>query len=220
MMNKRVKEGIKKFHTKNPRIKFCLGTLALVGLCVMFLIIATFTQIKFNMSDVGLDSYLKFEYIPQIPVVLFIAALLGECWGLLTILLYIGFGLTGIYPVFALGGGFSYVFQYNFGYILAYIFAVLLVSKELKKGTSFWHLILATLYGVFIIHIIGILYLTRSCLYRFFYFFKHYGVLLFHFIDFFSVRQLFLVLAFFFHFLYLSYKISLSFSINLRFSNA
>ena len=160
MMNKRVKEGIKKFHTKNPRIKFCLGTLALVGLCVMFLIIATFTQIKFNMSDVGLDSYLKFEYIPQIPVVLFIAALLGECWGLLTILLYIGFGLTGIYPVFALGGGFSYVFQYNFGYILAYIFAVLLVSKELKKGTSFWHLILATLYGVFIIHIIGILYLT------------------------------------------------------------
>ncbi|MBQ8886742.1 MAG: biotin transporter BioY [Candidatus Gastranaerophilales bacterium] len=160
MMNKRVKEGIKKFHTKNPRIKFCLGTLALVGLCVMFLIIATFTQIKFNMSDVGLDSYLKFEYIPQIPVVLFIAALLGECWGLLTILLYIGFGLTGIYPVFALGGGLSYVFQYNFGYILAFIFAVILVSKEFKKGTSFLNLILATLSGVFIIHIIGILYLT------------------------------------------------------------
>ena len=160
MMNKRVKEGIKKFHTKNPRIKFCLGTLALVGICVMFLIIATFTQIKFNMEDVGLDSYLKFEYIPQIPVVLFIAALLGECWGLLTILLYIGFGLTGIYPVFALGGGLSYVFQYNFGYILSFIFAVLLISKELKKGASFWNLILATLYGVFIIHIIGVLYLT------------------------------------------------------------
>ena len=160
MMNKRIKEGIKKFHTRNPKIKFCLGTLALVSICVMFLIIATFTQIKFNMADVGLDSYLKFEYIPQIPVVLFIAALLGECWGLLTILLYIGFGLTGIYPVFALGGGLSYVFQYNFGYILAFIFAVLFVSKELKKGTSFFNLIIATLSGVVIIHIIGILYLT------------------------------------------------------------
>lgn len=160
MMNKRVKEGIKKFHTKNPKIKFCLGTLALVALSVMFLIIATFTQIKFNMADVGLDSYLKFEYIPQIPVVLFIATLLGECWGLLAILLYIGFGLTGIYPVFALGGGFSYIFQYNFGYILSFVFAVLLVSKELKRGTSFWNLVFATLYGVLIIHVIGILYLT------------------------------------------------------------
>ena len=91
MMNKRVKEGIKKFHTKNPRVKFCLGTLALVGLCVMFLIIATFTQIKFDVPNAGISEYLRFEYIPQIPVVLFTATLLGECWGLLATLLYIGF---------------------------------------------------------------------------------------------------------------------------------
>lgn len=158
MLNKRVKAGIKKFHTKNPRIKFCLGTLALVAICVMMLIIATFTQIKINGSDIGLDNYLKFEYIPQIPVVLFIATLLGECWGLLAILLYIGFGLTGIYPVFALGGGFSYIFQYNFGYIFAFIFAVLLAAKELKKGNSLMNMILAVIYGVCIIHIIGIFY--------------------------------------------------------------
>ena len=160
MMNKRVKEGLKKFHTKNPRIKFCLGTLSLVAICVMFLIIATFTQIKINMSDIGLDTYLKFEYIPQVPVVLFIATLLGECWGLLTILLYIGFGITGIYPVFALGGGFSYIFQYNFGYIFAYIFSVLLVSKEFKKGGSLLNMIIALIYGVCVIHIIGIIYAT------------------------------------------------------------
>ena len=136
MMNKRVKEGIKKFHTKNPRVKFCLGTLALVGLCVMLLIIATITQIKFNVPNGGLDTYLKFEYIPQIPVVLFTATLLGESWGLLAILLYIGFGLTNIYPVFALGGGLSYIFHYSFGYIFAYIFAVLLGAKQFKKGSS------------------------------------------------------------------------------------
>ena len=158
MMNKRVKEGIKKFHTKNPRVKFCLGTLALVGLCVMFLIIATFTQIKFDVPNVGLENYLKFEYIPQIPVVLFTATLLGECWGLLAILLYIGFGLTNIYPVFALGGGFSYIFQYSFGYIFAYIFSVLLVSKQFKKGNSVLNMIFALLYGVCIIHVIGIVY--------------------------------------------------------------
>ena len=158
MMNKRVKEGIKNFHNKNPKIKFCLGTLALVGLCVMFLIIATFTQIKFDIPNVGLATYLKFEYIPQIPVVLFTATLLGECWGLLAILLYMGFGLTNIYPVFALGGGFSYIFQYSFGYIFAYIFSVLLVAKQFKSGSSILNMVFALIYGVGIIHLIGIVY--------------------------------------------------------------
>ena len=158
MMNKRVKEGIKNFHNKNPKIKFCLGTLALVGLCVMFLIIATFTQIKFDIPNVGLETYLKFEYIPQIPVVLFTATLLGECWGLLAILLYMGFGLTNIYPVFALGGGFSYIFQYSFGYIFAYIFSVLLVAKQFKSGSSILNMVFALIYGVGIIHLIGIVY--------------------------------------------------------------
>lgn len=168
MINKRVKEGIKKFHKPNTRIKFCLGTIALISFCVMLLIIATFTQIKmnFNIPENGIISYLKFEYIPQIPCVLFIAGLLGECWGLFTILIYIIMGLTHLYPVFALGGGLSYIFQYNFGYIFAYIFAVLLTSKELKNGNSILHILLAVFYGVFIIHIIGIAYLTIIALLR------------------------------------------------------
>ncbi len=161
MMNKRLKAGIKKFHKSNPRIRFCLGTLALIAASIMLLIIATFTQIKisFNIPESGITSYLKFEYIPQIPVVLFIASILGECWGLLAILVYILIGLF-IFPLFALGGGLSYVFQYNFGYIFGYIFAVLLVSKELKNGNSVAHILLSVLYGVFIIHLIGILYLS------------------------------------------------------------
>ena len=71
MVNKRLKAGIKKFHKSNPRIRFCLGTIALVTLSIMMLIIATFTQIKinFNIPESGIISYLKFEYIPQIPVV-------------------------------------------------------------------------------------------------------------------------------------------------------
>ena len=43
MINKRVKEGIKKIHTPGSQIKFCLGTIALMLLCLMLLIIATFT---------------------------------------------------------------------------------------------------------------------------------------------------------------------------------
>lgn len=168
MVNKRVKEEIKKFHKPNPRIRFCLGTLALVFMCVMLLIIATFTQIKinFNIPESGMVSYLKFEYIPQIPIVLFIAALLGECWGLLSIFLYILLGLTPWFPIFALGGGLAYIFQYNFGYIFAYIFAVLLASKELKKEKSFLNVIFAVLSGVFVIHLIGMFYMTIIALLR------------------------------------------------------
>ncbi len=168
MINKRIKAGIKKFHKPNLRIKFCLGTIALVSACVMLLIIATFTQIKinFNIPDSGIISYLKFEYIPQIPVVIFISALLGGYWGLFAVLIYIFIGLTPWYPVFALGGGLSYIFQYSFGYIFAYIFAVILTSKELKNENSVLSLILAVFYGVLSIHLIGISYMTIIALLR------------------------------------------------------
>lgn len=168
MINKRVKEGIKKIHTPSSQIKFCLGTIALMLLCLMLLIIATFTQIKinFNLPDSGLSSYLKFEYIPQIPAVLFIAALLGEGWGLIVILAYIIMGLTPWFPVFALGGGLSYIFQYNFGYIFAFIFSVLLTAKELKNGNSILNIVLAVFYGVFSVHIIGIIYMIIIAIIR------------------------------------------------------
>ena len=156
MMNKRVKEEIKKFHNENYKIKFCLGTLSLVWLCLFILIIATFTQIKinFNIPDNGLHSYLKFEYIPQIPVILFIAGLLGETWGLITVLLYIIIGLIPYYPVFALGGG------------LSYIFAVIITGKQLNKSNNVLNIILSVIYGITLIHVIGIFYLTVIALLR------------------------------------------------------
>ena len=168
MINKRIKAGIKKIHKPETRLKFCLGTLVLLACCVMLLVIATFTQIKinFNIPDGGILSYLKFEYIPQIPVVLFIAALLGEFWGLLAVLIYIILGLTPWYSVFALGGGLSYVFQYNFGYIFAFIFAVFFTTQQLKKNNSILNLLLSVLYGVCIIHVIGIFYMTVIALLR------------------------------------------------------
>ncbi len=168
MLNKRVKEGIKQFHSENRKIKFCLGTLALIGLCVLLLIISTFTQIKinFNLPESGIGSYLKFEYIPQIPIVIFIAGLLGETWGFIAVLIYILMGLTPWFPVFALGGGLSYIFQFNFGYIFAYLFAVILCSREINKGNSIKHIIFAVLYGILTVHVLGTLYMIIIALIR------------------------------------------------------
>lgn len=168
MVNKRVKAEITKFHKENYRIRFCLGTIALVCICVSLIIMATFTQIKinFNIPENTLGTYLKFEYIPQIPVILFTAALLGECWGLIAVITYIILGLTPFFPVFALGGGMSYIFQYNFGYIFAYIFAVLVSAKLLKGRHSVVKMIQAVIFGVLIIHLIGILYMAAIALLR------------------------------------------------------
>lgn len=168
MLNKRVRDGIRKIHNPTPRIKFCLGTLAIVSLCVLMLVTATFSQIKisFNIPDMGVSSYLKFEYIPQIPVVIFIAALLGEYWGLVSVLLYVILGLTPLFPVFALGGGPSYIFQYNFGYIFGFLFAVLISAKMIKKSNGIIDDILAVIYGVLAIHVIGSIYLTVIALLR------------------------------------------------------
>ncbi len=160
MMNKRITNEIRKIHKPNINIKFCLGTLTIVAICIMLLIIATFSQIKIDIPANNMESYLKFEYIPQIPVVLFIAGLLGEFWGLVTILLYIILGLTPYFSFFALGGGLSYIFKYNFGYIFAYIFAVLISAKFMKNNNSILKIILAVLYGVLLIHLIGIIYMV------------------------------------------------------------
>ena len=161
MINKRVKAELKKFHKENHHIKFCLGIIAIITFCIVLLIVSTFTQIKinFNIPENSINTYLKFEYIPQIPIVLFIAAILGECWGLIAILIYIIMGLTSFFPIFALGGGMPYIFQYNFGYIFSFIFAVIITAKELKGRNSIFQIIKAVLYGIFIIHIIGIIYM-------------------------------------------------------------
>lgn len=160
MINKRITAGIRKIKKPSKNLKFSLGTLAIILGSLFLLIIATFTQIKLNINVPDIISNFKFEYIPQIPVVLFISALLGIKWGVLTIFLYVILGLTPWFSIFGLGGGPTYIFQYSFGYIFAYIFAAYYSAKELKQNNYVISILLAVFYGVFIIHIIGIIYMT------------------------------------------------------------
>ena len=165
------KENVFKY--RGETVKLRLGTLILMCLCVLLIIIATFTQFSFThyiipvdfMSYIGDTSdtnvkqhFLKYyRYIPQIPVIVFVAALLGRIFGVIPVLVYISIGLF-VYPVFALGGGIKYIFDYNFGYILAYIPAVFFTASILKNGFSVKNIVQAAIVAVLTIHIIGILY--------------------------------------------------------------
>ena len=173
-MSKRVEKQINSFKYKGEPIKITFGTLILTGLCVLLIIIATFTQITLkhpyfplntftflagNVTDTEiLHHFIKsYKYIPQIPVVFFIVALLGRKFGILSILIYIILGL--FFPIFALGGGISYLFEYGFGYILAFIPAIFFAGTLLKGKTDLLRIFLISLIGVLTIHILGILYM-------------------------------------------------------------
>ena len=99
----------------------------------------------------------SYDYIPQIPMIFFIVALMGRKFGITAIILYIILGM--FFPVFALGGGISYLFEYGFGYILAYLPAVFFAGTLLKGKTDYLRIPVISLVGVVTIHVLGILYM-------------------------------------------------------------
>lgn len=136
----------------------------MVMLCLLGLIVATFTQINLSHywlhkdSTGAIEVILKnYPYIPQIPVLLASVALLGTRFSILTLLLYVLMGFF-LWPVFALGGGVGYIKSTFFGYILGYFPAVIIAGRLLCGNKTLKKVILASLFGVLIIHICGILY--------------------------------------------------------------
>ncbi len=174
-MSKRIQKQLNSFKYKGEPIRITLGTLIMTGLCVLLIIVATFTQITIKHPYLPLDtiSYLSqdylsdsdilhhfiktYQYIPQIPVVFFIVALMGRKFGILSIIGYIILGF--FFPIFALGGGIKYLFEYGFGYILAFLPAVFFAGTLLKGKVAFLRVLAISTIGVITIHILGMLYM-------------------------------------------------------------
>jgi biotin transport system substrate-specific component len=148
---------LKNVNKKNQELKFSLITIVLTIFCTVLLVIATFTQLKIFTFLNG--HFQKFNYVPQIPIVLFTAGFLGKKYGALSIILYILAGLFFI-PIFALGGGLDYILNPYFGYIIAFIFGIITSTNILSVKTSLLRLLLSSFLGILTIHIIGIIYLA------------------------------------------------------------
>ncbi len=138
---------------KRVDLKLSLWGLVLMFACAWLLVVSTFVQ--FELPNPFGQSI---KFIPQIPVVLFAGVFLGRKYGLAAVILYI---VTGLFwaPVFGLGGGMRYIFEYGFGYILAYIPAVFFSTSILQSGFFIKNIAQAALVGVLSIHIIGIIYM-------------------------------------------------------------
>ena len=182
-MTKRIEEQLNDFKYEGEPVRFRLGTLIVMGLSILFIIMATFTELKFThfilpfdlfsnwnfyFPDEGVnwDGFFKtVKYIPQVPIIFFILGILDRKYTFITISLYIILGFAG-YPIFAMGGGWKYIFQYGVGYILSYIPAVYFSGTILDRNYKFYNVFKAVLAGVIIINLIGALVLLLSACLR------------------------------------------------------
>ncbi|MEI7474259.1 MAG: biotin transporter BioY [bacterium] len=159
----------KRFIDNFPDLRF--GSILVALFCTIFIIMATFTQIPLNetiqINSFSFTSPLNalieltklHSYIPQIPVILFLGALLGPRVGLISILSYLVCGLLG-FPIFASGGGITYYSQQGFGYILGYFLGVFIVGNLLTKEITSLKIIRAAIIGSLAIHLTGIIYIS------------------------------------------------------------
>lgn len=90
----------------------------------------------------------------------FAGVLLGSRKAFISQVLYVTIGLIGI-PIFANGGGFTYIFQPTFGYLLGFIgcgFTVGYLSERIQKMTL-PKMLGSVLAGLAVIYLIGVPYL-------------------------------------------------------------
>ena len=85
--------------------------------------------------------------------------LLGKKYGALSQAVYVLLGLVGV-PIFALGGGFSYIFQPTFGFLLGLIPAAWVIGSIAKRPLTFWRSVIAMLAGLAVLYAIGVPYMA------------------------------------------------------------
>ena len=85
--------------------------------------------------------------------------LLGRRYGALSQAVYVLLGLVGV-PIFAQGGGFSYVLQPTFGFLLGLIPAAWVIGVLAKRPLKFWRTALAMLAGLAVLYAIGVPYMA------------------------------------------------------------
>lgn len=161
---------MKRMNENDKKVKIPLVNLALIILCVLLVIGSTFVNVNFQHyilpkgyfnggNFIKEDFIYSFSIIPQIPVIMFICSAIGKRLATTCIILYFLLGIT-ILPIFAFGGGISYITEYSFGYIFAFIPAVIIAGNILNKKYSFINMFLASLSAVLVIHLIGISYMA------------------------------------------------------------
>jgi len=123
----------------------------------------TFISLFAALTAMGAFIKIPIPYVPltlQTLMVMFAGLVLGSRRGALSQVLYLTIGLIGL-PIFAHGGGPSYILQPSFGFLVGFIPGAYLIGKIVEKESvlKFPRVIIALLLGQAAIYLIGIPYL-------------------------------------------------------------
>lgn len=109
-------------------------------------------------------AFLRMPFYPvpatlQVTFVLLAGMMLGGKRGAIAAFVYLAIGLAGV-PVFALGGGLSYLLQPTFGYIMGFIPAAYITGRIVEKSgrSTYKSYFGASLAGLLVVYSIGIVY--------------------------------------------------------------
>ena len=123
-------------------------TMILCALFAALTAVGAFFKIPFALAAISL----QFLFTAMAGV------LLGAGYGALSQAVYVLIGLVGV-PIFALGGGFSYIFQPTFGFLLGLIPSALVIGLITGKSLRPLRIILACAAGLATLYAVGLPYM-------------------------------------------------------------
>ena len=123
-------------------------SMALCALFIALMAVGSFIRIPAPIVPITL----------QAQIALLAGVCLGGTWGCISIVLYMLLGLIGA-PIFAGGGGVSYVFQASFGYLLGFAVSAFVSGTIARRGViTRKKIALALSVGLLITYVIGTAY--------------------------------------------------------------
>lgn len=131
-------------------MKLSLRDLTLASIFTALMIVGAFVRIPFPLLPVTLQAF----------ICAIAGLVLGPRIGAISMAVYALLGLSGL-PVFAQGGGISYIFNGSFGFIAGFIagsYVIGVISRRNKKPGAAG-LIKAVMAGLAVIYITGMAYM-------------------------------------------------------------
>ena len=131
-------------------MRFSTRDLILTALFTALMIAGAFVRIPFPLLPVTLQAL----------ICALAGLILGSRLGALSMTVYAGLGLIGV-PVFAQGGGITYIFNKSFGFILGFIAGAYIIGKLSRrhrtpaKADS----LMAVMAGLIAIYVLGMTYM-------------------------------------------------------------
>lgn len=135
------------------RTRWTIHDLAFCGLFSALIAVGAFMKITIPVQPVPMHFTLQFFFV------LLAALLLGSRRAVASVGAYLLIGLCGI-PVFASGGGLSYLLKPTFGFLLGFAVGAFFVGKvnEMRRKRTFTGLLFAAFWGLASDYICGMLY--------------------------------------------------------------